>query len=539
MPEAGESTTDRRQRLTEYLGEVLTADDKNDLIEIINLALSVSPPVGDPAVLEGLARTYRRQVDDIADVQRRVRHVADTGIPDAWVGSTGGLAAEVVMAAADSADAMEQAFEAAAKALMHLADELTAAQSQDKRGREQLRDALGMLGGEDGFFDDLVEKDAEEAERLRARSVAGNGVSNLRSAAETADDAARAAARDLNKLASEARAGQMKTDSISAADKLLLADTSAGDPADDPAEWNELLTANDLERSGRAMERMNARDQAKMEEMLAEAGSPQERAYLMKALAAGHDLKEVEGFRDKIHDKDPDWLRRHLTPVTTAGDSMRDDGRVPSGGYKGANANSDEQWFHDAKWEQEGNTCVPSSVVTGRAMVDPVYALGLTGGRDGKEDDADAFTERLRREQLRLHEEGDGLNEYEFPFGGDTPAGMAPEGGATIANKEISPHTGGEYAYQETGSANARRDVLPDIEKSVAEGRPVPITLDGPDTDEGHAVMIIGQEGDMLQVYNPWGHTTWVSEDDFVHGRMDKAANSTLPDATGVHVPAE
>ncbi|MFF3766981.1 hypothetical protein ACFYYR_23225 [Streptomyces sp. NPDC001922] len=34
----------------------------------------------------------------------------------------------------------------------------------------------------------------------------------------------------------------------------------------------------------------------------------------------------------------------------------------------------------------------------------------------------------------------------------------------------------------------------------------------------GHQMMVIGQEGDMLQIYNPWGQTPWVSEDDFVNG---------------------
>ncbi|MFF2411696.1 hypothetical protein [Streptomyces sp. NPDC058092] len=48
---------------------------------------------------------------------------------------------------------------------------------------------------------------------------------------------------------------------------------------------------------------------------------------------------------------------------------------------------------------------------------------------------------------------------------------------------------------------------------------------------------IIAQEGDMLQVYNPWGSTTWVSEDDFINGHMGKASNSDLPNAYSVYLP--
>ncbi|MGW0734976.1 peptidoglycan-binding protein [Streptomyces sp. NPDC002851] len=534
MPDAGESTTDRREQLAAHHKSISSAESKNDLIEAINKALGVSAPVGDPSTIDSIAKRYRRQVDDAADVERRIAQVAGEGLPNAWVGSTGAKASEVVYAASRAAEQMEQAFGGAASALFKLADAVTAAKAKDKGGREQLREALGMLGGEDGWFDDMVEKDAEEAERLRARKIAAAGAKECHTAAENVDDAARAAARDLNKLAAEARAGQMKTDNISAADRLVLADIAG---PSGPMEMNELLTANDLERSGKAMERLNARDEARFEKMLAEAKTPQERAYLVKALAAGHDVDKVSEFRDKIHGKDPEWLQRHLTPITTAGDSMNNEG-VASDGH---NHNSDDQGFKGENWSQEGNTCVPSTVVTGRATVDPLYALELTGGPSGQEDDPDAFRERLREEQLRMHEEGDGDNAYDFPFG-STPDGMGNDGKTEIANKEISPHTGSEYEFQEIRSADDRRDALPDIQKSVAEGKPVPIGVEGTDENgnrSGHSMMIVGQEGDMLQVYNPWGHTTWISEDDFVNGGMAKASDNDLPDAYGVHMPAD
>jgi hypothetical protein len=69
----------------------------------------------------------------------------------------------------------------------------------------------------------------------------------------------------------------------------------------------------------------------------------------------------------------------------------------------------------------------------------------------------------------------------------------------------------------------------------VAQGRPVPVDVSG---EEGaHAMTIIAQEGDMLQVYNPWGSTTWVSEDDFINGHMGKASSNDLPNAYSVYLP--
>ncbi|WP_338676574.1 peptidoglycan-binding protein [Streptomyces sp. SCSIO 30461] len=531
MADAGESTTDRKQKIDGYTGDLAVAGSKNEVLAAIDNLLGVSAPVGSPSTLEAIAQRYKSQADDAADVQDRVEKVASSGLPSVWVGSTGAKAAEVVAAAGRSAQQMAEAFRKGSKALYGLSDALTSAQSKDDDGREQLLKARGMLGGEDGFFDDMVEKDAEEAERKRAQDVAGNGANLLHAAAQEADDAARTAARELNKYAAEARAGQMRTDNISAADRLVLADVGV---SGGPQEQNELLTANDLERSGRFMEKMNARDEARFERMLAEAKTPQERAYLVKALAAGYDVDEVGRFRDKIHGKDPYWLQQHLSPIVTAGDSKVDEGLKDDR----SNRNTDYQEFGDEAWSQEGNTCVPASTVTARAMVDPVYALELTGGPSGQEDDPGAFRDRLRDEQLRLHEEGDGSDTH---WWSDVPAGMDSDGQNEIANSEISPHTGSEYEYQEVRGADERRDVLPDIEKSVAEGKPVPIEVEGYDENgrHGHQMMVIGQEGDMLQIYNPWGTTTWVSEDDFVNGRMDKASDDRMPDAFAVHLPAD
>ncbi|MET9605263.1 hypothetical protein ABZZ17_09360 [Streptomyces sp. NPDC006512] len=41
----------------------------------------------------------------------------------------------------------------------------------------------------------------------------------------------------------------------------------------------------------------------------------------------------------------------------------------------------------------------------------------------------------------------------------------------------------------------------------------------------------------MLQVYDPWGSTTWVSEDDVINGYMGKASNSDLPNAYSARLP--
>ncbi|WP_330458403.1 peptidoglycan-binding protein [Streptomyces sp. NBC_00820] len=504
-----ESTTDRRKRLAELSGRISSAGSKNDLIDAIEDALGVRAPVGDPATLEALGKRYRGQADDAVRVRERVDKVARKGLPEVWVGDTSVLASEAVSAAGRDATQMSEAFEGGGKALLELADSVKDAQTQDVEGRAKLHEARRTLGGRDGFFDDWHEDDDEESTRMKARSVASAGVALLHKAAVTADDAARAAARDLDKWAAEARAGKMRTDELSAVDRLMLADT--GNVGGD-RELNEILTANDLERSGRAMEKLPPADRARMELLLTGASTPQEKAYLMKALAAGYSVDEVETFGGKIHGKDEVWLREHLAPVTT--------GNGPSA------TGQEDQDFNGKLWDQDGETCVPSSTVTARAIVDPVYALELTGGPDGTDDDPEHFRERLTDEQLRMHDEGDGSNSGWL--WDRKPAGMDADGQVEISGKELGPHTGAGYQAQEMGSADDRRDVLPDIEKSVAEGKPVPINIERYDENgdwHGHSMMIIGQEGDRLQIYNPWGVTTWVSEEDFVKGDLSAAAD--------------
>ncbi len=518
-----ESTTDRRHQLAGLCERISSAGSKNDLIDAIDDALGVSAPVGDVATLESLHKRYGDQVDDVGRLSKRIRKVAKQGLPQAWVGDTSVLASDVVLAAQRAADQMAEAFQGGAKALLRLSDALGDAKKQDGDGRAKLREALGILGGRDGWFDDLWEKDDEEKTRLRARSTASTGADMVHQAAITADDAARAAARDLNKWAAEARAGKMATDEITAVDRLALADTSTGEG--DP-EMNEILIANDLERAGRRMEQLSDQDEAAMERMLAQAATPQERAYLMKTLAAGHSIHDIHTFQEKINGKSPQWLREHLSPVVTAADSMVDEGRNTDG----SNVNKDNVDFHGQLWIQGGDgsegTCVASSTVTARAMADPLYALNLTGGPSGQEDDPAAFRQRLVDEQHRLHEQGDG---------GDNWNGMGPEGQERIDDSTLGQATGADYAPQDVDNADARRDVLPDVEQAVAEGRPVPVDVKG--DDGAHAMMIIGQEGDKLQIYNPWGTTTWVSEDDFINGRMGGASDSDLSDAYSVYVP--
>ncbi|WP_406385532.1 hypothetical protein [Streptomyces sp. NBC_01618] len=78
---------------------------------------------------------------------------------------------------------------------------------------------------------------------------------------------------------------------------------------------------------------------------------------------------------------------------------------------------------------------------------------------------------------------------------------MGPEGQERINDTAVGSATGSDYQRQDLNSADDRRAVFIEVEKSVAQGQPVPVDVSG--KEGAHAMTIIAQEGDMLQVYNP------------------------------------
>src|SRR5262249_10281256 len=140
-----------------------------------------------------------------------------------------------------------------------------------------------------------------------------------------------------------------------------------------------------------------------------------------------------------------------------------------------------------------------------------------TGGHpdDPAYDNPTAFADRFRQEQDRDYHDTRGWTD---PLRGEGIWTSEKEG---LTNTEVGSHVGTEDRRGEVEPAEQRRASLDAVEAAVDSGRPVPITLNAPDGGR-HALMIVGHDGDRLQVYNPWGTTTWISEDDYINNHMDK-----------------
>jgi hypothetical protein len=171
--------------------------------------------------------------------------------------------------------------------------------------------------------------------------------------------------------------------------------------------------------------------------------------------------------------------------------------------------------------------------VMARARVDPLYALQLTtGGHPGDPafDNGDAFAQRLHDEQHRVYDGG--RNWLQDLFHTD---GMTDGQARDVANEEVAAHTGASYHEVQVHSAGDRRGVLLDVESAVDKGLPVTFSVHG--GGEGHEMAIVGHQGDLLEVYNPWGYTIWISEDDFVSNHMNVVGDRVPSSLHAVNVP--
>ncbi|MGI5336365.1 hypothetical protein ACQEVS_02635 [Streptomyces sp. CA-181903] len=360
------------------------------------------------------------------------------------MGKAGEKATEAITATAYTADEMAKKFQEVGPVLFRLADGIREAQARHERGLLALESAAEVLRqGNVSDTDHLI----------RARGIIVDGLDLLVQAFSGAEKTGTAAAKVLNKLASEARAAKLGTQELTDTDRLVLADTFV---TGGPQQLNEILSADELRRSSQFLDKLGGRDRQEFERLLAQSASPSERAFLMKGLAAGYDMAVLRPYAQQIHGRDAGWLRDHLTPFHT------DSSATPTGSESPAQ-------FGSAPWKQpdtEG-TCVASSTITARAMADPLYALRLTtGGRPGDpaRDNPDAFQRRLTEEQHRVHEEGDGGT---LPGGG-----MGKDGKGTILTDELGPRTGAAYQYHGLPDPQARQNALRGSRRPWTTGSP-------------------------------------------------------------------
>lgn len=312
-----------------------------------------------------------------------------------------------------------------------------------------------------------------------------------------------------------------------------------------------ILKGNEPTRAKQILNGFPAGDRAAFEKLLEDSRSPEEAAYLWKALAAGHSLAQIEQFDAAIHShgSDPHWLAGHLTP-DMSGSVNPGYPNVSFASYQGQTFRSLDPQEWDIYDQGKPGDCVAASTIIAQASVDPILMHQLTtGGRADGDDNPEAFHSRLQALYIAQYQEGQHAdipwlqsiltdpNSLVYP---KADAGLGEKGENLLANQDLGPTTGSTYEYVGLNNTTDRRNAVSRIEQAVDSGRPVPIDVTN-GSDKAHQLVIMARDGDRLEVYNPWGYTTWVTESQFVNNQLGSLANAggggTMKTAYGLELP--
>ena len=432
------------------------------------------PPPGDPAELLFLSDSFSTAGNDIAPLVADVRTIAAGTLPEIWKGDGGAAAAHVVSATADLMSAAQPAFAKAANALTDYAGRVRGLVAEHAR----LRDELGHLSITDPV-----------GSMVRIAEVIRGCISVYQRSLDAADEI-RGRLADVAGAARAAAAWQGGTSPDKA---VVLADTWVGAAGVD----NGILTPAQLRLAGALRAALPPDQRAKLDALLAQAGTDEERAYLLKAFAAGHSVDEVAAFDVQIHGRTD--LAGRLSPVSP----NRSGGAVIS--WVDANGDS-----HQVTLQQVDETsCGSNAILVARLMSDPIYALQFTAGSPT---DPAVVEQRLRQEEHRIH---DATNLIWPEVLGTTPWGVGHE--LDRHAKEM----GTSYDWHPVDDTDPR-SVDPAMRAAVTaadQGHPVPVLIG--DGVPRHYVLLVGHDADNLVFYDPsGGGVTSIPSRDFLDGHM-------------------
>ncbi|MGO4649259.1 hypothetical protein AB4305_30615 [Nocardia sp. 2YAB30] len=485
----------------------------------IEIALMPPSPGGSPTSITERAGDYRAASKACSRSSTDLTFVAKRSLPTAWRGAAAETAAQAIEALAAQSQAADDAFRGGADVLRVFAEKLARAQKADKRGIELLQKAEAMALSLSGRLG---------TQWFQIRHMAAQGCHQRLTAAKLRDDAATDVVSGLKQFAAQARARQIDSPGIDPLSTVVLAYVADFGWDRDPL--RDILTPTALARASQLLNNMSEADRKKFEEMLGAARSPQEAAYIWKALAAGYSLADVQSF-DKVvhpHGNDSVWLSVHLNPrVDRVYSDLGKQGKL---GYKG-----------QFSYGQDKGDCVASATIVARADNDPVFMLGLTTGQGPAavagaapgNDSPTAFRDRL------VHVYG----------ATDATLHNTPEGRGELFTTALRPSTGDTYTVTSVHGASPseraaeRQAMLPEIETAVNAGKPVPITV-APDPGVkggAHELVVMAARGDKLEIYNPWGYTEWVTKQQFIDGELGAVTESDpkkgMSDITDAGVP--
>jgi hypothetical protein len=358
----------------ESLAPSYVVDDPALLQSAIGAALAPKAFSGSPAQIHSAATAHDKTAEQYARAFQDLQKVRITKLPASLKGLTTDAAAQQIQALEIQFENTVTAFRLVSEALLVWSDALLQAQHKDDQGRELLTQAANVLEGGVVAFGMGMPAEEASAAAAKALALAAEGASDRLTATQHLDETLSVTTDALTQATTLARALNVVDASLEF--ETLLANVLNPD-------GTPILSSIAVAAGQQRFDALPAADQTAFEGMLASSVSPQEAAYMWKALAAGNSLQTVEGFDKAIrpHGNDQQWLADHLTPdLTGQPGQMLNQGNGYFATYKGQQyGNLDSQGW-DIYDQGNMDDCAAASTVVAKATVDPVYMLGLTTG---------------------------------------------------------------------------------------------------------------------------------------------------------------
>jgi hypothetical protein len=271
-------------------------------------------------------------------------------------------------------------------------------------------------------------------------------------------------------------------------------------------------------RGAHLAEKLEPADRTTFQRLVDEASSNTARAFLYKALAAGHSLPEVQAFAAQISG----WKDDQLVATLSLADDL--------GGAPGAVQNGIKQQF-DA-------SCVATTAQALRGEVDPIYALAVRTQNTNinQVDDADAFAKNaaLATEQKHLLED---LGGGRATSRNDTvnAAGVSRTN-LPLVYDAMTAYTGFTYANVFTDDVTnpaQTKALLDGLAKQLQQGIPTPLSITGDENRGGHAILACAVDGSgpsqRFLIHDPWdGATEWLTRASLEKGTFKVAGWNRL-----------
>jgi hypothetical protein len=272
-----------------------------------------------------------------------------------------------------------------------------------------------------------------------------------------------------------------------------------------------ILGSAQSDRADKLLKKMSPADQQKVSTLMGEAKSEPEKQFLLKGIAAGHSVQELQDFAKKIKGKDAAWMRDNL-------------------GLTGSSTGTgvEQQW---------SQSCNATTVQAVKGQMDPLYAL-KTHEDNPHVDQADN-TDGMKTNPKLAQEQSDMLTSaYTGSVAGGTAGVAAPRSGGGSGRwaddllNNVSDTTGVKYTTKQLGGTTTVNTAMTAIDNGVSKGQPVPIVIGNSSTSYTHYVLVTGSDAGppkKYTIHDPWSGTTVVrTEDELKTGKINLAGSNQI-----------